>query len=336
MNIYKPQSKSIAEQVNKPVRITQAIQCHNEEEFIGLTLASIYDEVDKIIVIEGAVKNRPNSTPDGHSTDKTIEIIKDFKANKDPKKKVVHCSIGRHWNSLEEMKQTFLDMSMPNDVLIINDADEFYVPEDIRRVRQFFDENPHATELIVNFLHFYKDFQHIAVPGPEWSTAHQRIIKYSRNAKYNSHPVLTDADGHCTYFSPNYQHRRFVPKNPINVYHYGYARSGMENIMRQKQEYYEKELASHGSANKKFDQKVKDWFNNTDIALEYDGSHPEIIKQHVMYGFTYPNPINSNGNWKNDPHYSKIVSGKETGNIPLCMSKQAQPYMNFYHNSTEV
>ena len=91
---YEPQMQSIAERVNNRVKLVQCIQMHNEEEFAPLVLKSIYNEVDKIIVIEGAVKNRNNSTEDGHSIDKTVDIIEDFKKNppKNLKDLVVYCS----------------------------------------------------------------------------------------------------------------------------------------------------------------------------------------------------------------------------------------------------
>jgi len=197
---YEPQMKSISERVNRKPRLVQCIQMLNEEEFAPLVLRSIYDQVDRILVIEGAVQNNPRSTPDGHSIDKTREVLADFKANHDPKKKVVVISINKHWKNLEDMKQTFLDMSIPGDWMIINDADEIYRPEDIVRLRQAIELNPHACEFVPNFLHFYKDCGHVAVPGPEWQPQHQRVFKYIRGMKYNSHPVVTDPAGHCTYF----------------------------------------------------------------------------------------------------------------------------------------
>lgn len=335
MNYYQPQTLSIGERVNRPVRLVQVIQAFNEEEFIELTLKSIYSEVDRIIIIEGAVGLRKNATPDGHSTDKTIEIIEKFKNESDPDKKVLFIKINRPWKNLEEMKQTFLDVSSHGDILLINDADEFYDPKDMQRIRRFFDLNPHASELIVNFLHFYGDLHHIAVPGPEWSTTHQRIIKYVRGSKYLSHPVLTDPGGHCTYFSPHYQNRRFVPKVPINIWHLGYARRNMDGLMQQKREYYEKELAKHDGANKKFDKKVQAWFDKTEPILLYDGSYPDVIASKVF--LTVPNIYGKHvGNWRDDLFYSKVLRGLPIGTIPLCMNKQAQPYMRFYHNGIDI
>jgi len=337
---YESQMQSIAERVNKPVRLVQAIQMHNEEEFAEAVLGSIYDEVDRIIVIEGAVENRPNSTEDGHSTDRTAEIISDFKANKDPDNKVLVISIKKPWKNLEEMKQTFLDMSVPGDWLIINDADEFYRPEDIRRLRRAIDLNPHACEFVPNFLHFYGDCMHVAVPGPEWQPQHQRIFKYVRGMKYNSHPVVTDPAGHCTYFSPHYQRRR-VMLNDFFIYHYGYARRGMNEVMKEKQEYYEKELVAHGKANEKFDQKVKNWFDGTEPVLSYDGPNPWLDCYFLKAGRPLPSMISSHelnvvGSWRDDPFYSKVLAGEEWGNIWLCMTKQAQPNMGHYHNGMTV
>jgi glycosyltransferase involved in cell wall biosynthesis len=333
---YVSQMQSIAERVNKPVRIIQCVQMHNEEEFAEAVLSSVYNEVDRILVIEGAVENRPNATEDGHSTDRTVEILADFKANRDPDNKLIIISIPKHWKNLEEMKQTFLDMSVPGDWILINDADEFYHPEDIRRLRKAIDLNPHACEFVPNFLHFYGDFNHVAVPGPEWQMQHQRIFKYVRGMKYNSHPVVTDPAGHCTYFSPHYQHRRFVFRKPFFIYHYGYARSNMKDIMRQKQEYYKKELAAHGAADKKFDKKVEDWCADTEPLLYYDGPHPDCIKnlRPPMRDPGYSRT--SIKNWREDRFYRQVVNQEDYGNVHLCMTGQATPHMPHYHNAVEI
>jgi glycosyltransferase involved in cell wall biosynthesis len=332
-NIYQEsQMACIAERVNNPPTLVQCLQMHNEEHFAEAVLSSIYNEVDRIIVIEGAVENRPNATEDGHSTDDTLSIIRDFKENKDLDGKVIVISIRKPWKNLEEMKQTFLDMCVPGDWILINDADEFYRPEDIRRLRRAIELNPFACEFVPNFLHFYGDFSHVAVPGPEWQPQHQRIFKYVAGMKYNSHPVVTDPAGHCTYFSPHYQHRR-VMLNDFFIYHYGYARSNMDEIMEAKQSYYKKELAQHGGADKKFDQKIKDWFSNEEPVLEFDGVHPAALNPPDFVGRQKGKVV---GSWRDDPFYSKVLAGEEYGNIYLCMTGQAQPAMQQYHNGMTV
>lgn len=328
---YVPQMASIAERVNKPARIVQCIQMHNEEQFAFKVMSHLYEEVDRILVIEGAVANRPNATPDGHSTDKTLEIIRDFKKNHDPKNKVIVITINKPWKDLEAMKQTFLDMSIPGDWILINDADEFYRPEDIRRLRKAIDLNPHACEFVPNFLHFYGNTKQVAVPGPEWQPQHQRFFKYVRGMKYNSHPVVTDPAGHCTYFSSHYQHRR-VMLNDFFIYHYGYARNNMNETMQRKKEYYDKELAKHNNANQKFDQKVKDWIENSEPVLDYDGSHPVDLSDCTsteQRGAIV-------GKWTEDKFYSKVLANEPYGNIWLCMTHQSHPFMSHYHNGMRV
>jgi len=306
---------------------------HNEEEFAPLVLRSIYNEVDRIIVIEGAVKNRPNATEDGHSTDRTVEIIEDFKKNHDPAKKLLFIKIKKPWENLEAMKQTFLDMSIPGDWILINDADEFYRPEDIRRLRQAIEWNPQACEFVPNFLHFYGDFNHVAVPGPEWQPQHQRVFKYVRGMKYNTHPVVTDPAGHCTYFSSHYQPRR-VMLNDFFIYHYGYARSNMDQIMKDKQAYYEKELAAHGAANKKFDEKVKAWFDHSERVLKFDGKHPAVLD--VLSMPPRPGGQAVVGHWSDNLFYSKVLANEPYGNIWLCMTGQSLPRMMQYHNGLTI
>lgn len=338
---YVPQMASIAERVNQPIRLVQCIQMFNEEEFAPLVLASIYDEVDQIIVIEGAVGERSDATEDGHSTDRTLEIVKEFMENSDPDNKVQLISIKRPWKSLEEMKQTFLDLTSQGDWLIINDADEIYRPEDIRRVRVAIDRHPHASEIVPLFLHFYRDFSHVAVPGPEWQPQHQRVIKNMGGMKYNSHPVATMMDGHCSYFSPWMQQRRYMMPN-FFVFHYGYARSNMDEVMEAKQAYYEKELAKHDGANRKFDQKVRDWIDGTEPLLYFHDmtgsnavSHPEVMRRHPLWE-TANAPI-SDGEivWRDSGIYQTSFRGEDIPNVWLCMTGQAAPQLPLYSNMVD-
>lgn len=332
---YKPQMQSIAECVNRPVRITQCIQAHNEEEFIGATLNSIYNEVDRIIVIEGAVENRPNSTEDGHSTDRTRDIIDDFIANKDPDNKVLLVSIKRPWKNLEEMKQTFLDMSTPGDWILINDADEFYKPEDIRRLRRAIDLEPHVQEWIPLFVHYYRDLKHVASPAAEWQPLHQRCFRYERGMRYVHHPTVYDPAGRDTYFSPEYWHRRKFLNNWF-IHHLGYARSNMDQVMLDKQKYYTKELAAHGGANKKFDEKVDIWINKKERSQDFLSVPYDFCPVHLgapdnehMAALNCPD-ITSND------LYNKALNGEPFGTMWLNQTGQALPHIPYFHNETKV
>lgn len=338
--MYVPQMASIVERINNPPRLVQCIQMHNEEEFAPIVLGSIYNEVDQIIVIEGAVANRPKSTDDGHSIDRTWEIIEDFRNNHDPDKKVIAIRIRKPWKNLEELKQTFISLTNEGDWLIINDADEIYKPEDIRRVRQAIELQPHACEFIPTFLHFYRDFQHVYAPAAEWQPQHQRIFKRINGMKYNSHPIITLPDGHCSYFSMHMQHRRFLLNN-FFIYHYGYARSNMDQIMLEKQEYYKKELAGHNRADIKFDAKLKTWINRSEpkneiLSFPLD-LHPEVMRQHSKFNYVDPEWQSQNfASWESNALYTKVLSNQPYGNIWLCMNGLAQPNLPFFHNQITI
>ncbi len=334
----KCQMDYIVDSINKPAKLVQCIMAHNEEEFIEYTLKSIYSEVDRIIVVEGAVENRANQTADGHSIDKTMEIVRQFKKEKDVDRKITPIQIRRPWKSLEEMKQTFFDMCCDNDIIIINDADEIYKPEDIKRVRTLFDREPYASEVVPMFLHFYRDFGHIQAPDNEWQPLHQRIFRYQRGMKYNSHPVATDPWGRCTYFDPAYQHRRFTMNN-FFIWHYGYARSGMDEIMKSKQIYYEKELKKL-NATKQFDKKVSEFLNkieNLNLIGQYPlDLHPEVMKTHPMFSYSdsfYKDK--SFTSWSEFSPYKEMLTGKEYGLNWLWM-RQPNPRQAFYHHEAVV
>jgi hypothetical protein len=122
---------------------------------------------------------------------------------------------------------------------------------------------------------------------------------------------------------------------PFFIYHYGYARMNMNEVMQRKKEYYEKELAAHGAANKKFDQKVSDWFGKTEPLLFFDGSHPDIIRSHPMADVPSMK-LTEEKSWFEDTFYKQVLEQKDYGNIWLCMSRQSQPHMYHYHNGVEL
>lgn len=289
------------------IKLVKCVQAVNEEGWIEYNLANCYDEFDKIRVIEGAVKGRPNSTPDGHSTDRTREIIRNFP---DPDNKIELLTRNKHWDSLEQLKQVFLDVAQDGEWLFIVDADEFYMEGDINRIRKFIKNKPNsAAEFIPVFLHFYRDFWHLKAPHPEWQPQHQRIIKYEPGMRYHTHPVATLHDGKCSYFDPSMQSKRFTL--PINIFHYGHAKK--QALHKEKAEFYKTELKKFegrgGSAASEFDLKLDEFLNyKEDLSsiLAYDGQHPAVLKNHPL--MSYKEKFYEDKNilsWRQDKIYSK-------------------------------
>jgi hypothetical protein len=76
------------------------------------------------------------------------------------------------------------------------DSDEFYMKNDIEKVKNFL-ENEKPTYIEVKQLHFFKNFRTIAVgqlQGWGWETPQPRIQKYYPNCRYISHrpPIIVD------------------------------------------------------------------------------------------------------------------------------------------------
>jgi len=292
------------------IRLVKCVAAHNEEGWIEYNLRNCYDEWDVIRIVEGAVEGRPGSTHDGHSTDKTIELIKNFP---DPANKIEFIQLDRPFKSLEEQKQVFLDSSRDGDWIFIVDCDEFYMDGDIEKLRQYIYKRPLASELMVTFLHFYRDFKHVRDFGPEWVCSHQRILRWRPGLRYHTHPVATQADGVCTYFHPQIQQFRYV--TPIFIYHYGHAKGVKFHEM--KREFYESELkrfpAGEGkSAADAFDEKLKEFVGFTEdlnTVLEFDGNHPSSLKEHPAYKdicdfYTKEDVAAKIKHWKKSPYYS--------------------------------
>lgn len=285
MSQQQKQISGILSDINRKgpeLKLGKCLAVHNEEDWVEFNLRNCYEEFDIIRVVEGAVEGRPGSTSDGHSTDRTLELIRAFP---DPDGKIELYTGSRHFKSLEEQKQTFIDHAKEGEWLFIIDCDEFYMEGDIDRVRKAIKTRPSASEIIPTFLHFYRDFFHIKAPHPEWQMQHQRIVRYRPGLKYHTHPVLTDGQGRCTYFTPGYQLQRFTIPN-LFIFHYGHAKG--KEFHQMKKAFYQSELekfklADGTTASDKFDDKFVEFMTGTEPTesiLEYKDVHPTAMDSH--------------------------------------------------------
>lgn len=335
------QISNILNEVNydlSKLKLVKCIGAHNEEDWIEYVLRNNYDEFDVIRIVEGAVEGRPKSTTDGHSTDRTLDIIRNFP---DPDEKIELYQLGRPFKSLEEQKQIFLDVASEGEWLFIVDADEFYMEGDVERVRQAIKRHPLASEIIPTFLHFYRDFFHVKAPHPEWQPQHQRIIRYRPGMRYHTHPVATLPDGRCSYFDPSMQPLRYTMPG-LHIFHYGHAKG--REYHKMKAEFYRSELAKFegrgGSAAAEFDLKLDEFVNykeDLSTILYYDGPHPLALREHPQrnqkdvhyHGVPSAGMVPHIKNWKVDKIYSK----DKLPNIAVWMedfwgTKRMEPFYN--------
>ncbi|HLE73748.1 MAG TPA: glycosyltransferase family A protein, partial [Anaerolineales bacterium] len=70
-------------------RVSFGILALNAQPFLEYNLRALYPFAYEIIVVEGAVRAAASlATPDGHSTDGTLQMLADFQKHRDPQKKL--------------------------------------------------------------------------------------------------------------------------------------------------------------------------------------------------------------------------------------------------------
>lgn len=112
----------------------------NAEPFVTYNLRALYPFAGQIIVVEGAAPaGKSVATPDGHSSDGTLEALRRFQANEDPEEKVMIVTAEDEghpdgfWPEKDEMSQAYAARATGN-YLWQTDADEFYLPRDMQSV----------------------------------------------------------------------------------------------------------------------------------------------------------------------------------------------------------
>jgi len=187
-------------------KITFGIIVLNGEPFTRYNLRALYPFAHQIIVVEGAVPAAASiATPDGHSTDGTLETLWDLKTNEDPDNKVliITAEDEGHPNGFwpgekDEMSQTYAKRATGNYLWHV-DIDEFYKPEDIRSIIEMLKDNPSITAISFPMITFWGGLNYI-VDGwyLRWGAGiYHRIFKWGPDYRYITHrpPTVHDPQG---------------------------------------------------------------------------------------------------------------------------------------------
>lgn len=142
-------------------KITFGIIVLNGEPFTRYNLRALYPFAHQIIVIEGAVPAAASiATPDGHSTDGTLEILRRFKEQEDPENKVtiVTAEDEGHPNGFwpgekDEMSQAYAKRATGNYLWQV-DIDEFYKPNDMQSIIQLLKKDQTITAVSFPMITF--------------------------------------------------------------------------------------------------------------------------------------------------------------------------------------
>lgn len=180
-------------------RVTFGVIVLNGEPFTRYCLRSLYPFAHQIIVVEGAASAAASlATPDGHSTDGTLEALDSFKAEEDPEGKLQIVIKDGLWSEKDEQSQAYAERAT-GDYLWQVDIDEFYKPEDMRAVLHMLRGDPQITVVSFKQISFWGGFDYI-VDG--WylrrgAEIYHRLFRWGPGYQYVTHrpPTIQDPQG---------------------------------------------------------------------------------------------------------------------------------------------
>ena len=218
------------------MKISFGIIVINGEPFIKYNLENLYPRAHQILIVEGAVeKYRHAATPDGHSLDDTVRIIREFP---DPENKIKLIQRDGFWPEKDEMSNAYMEQCT-GDYIWQVDVDEFYKPEDIEKVRSFLIENPDITRVDIQTINFWHGFQAV-MQGASYcfgADKFRRIFKFKPGYRFQTHrpPTVMDADGKVCCDLRLLTADELVDRLGVYMYHYSYV---FEEGVKSKADYY--------------------------------------------------------------------------------------------------
>ena len=186
------------------VNITFGIIVLNGEPFTRFNLRALYPWAHEIIVVEGACPSAVSvASQDGHSTDSTLTVIREFIELEDIAKKVtlVTAEDEGHkdgfWSEKDEMSKAYAKRATGNYLWQV-DIDEFYLAEDMHEIVQML----RLGDIDAMSFHMLQFWGHpsVVVNGFTFLTGYNcfhRLFRWGPGFEYTSHrpPTVIDASG---------------------------------------------------------------------------------------------------------------------------------------------
>ena len=262
----------------KDLSITAGIIVLNGRDTIRLALRSIYDFVDKIVIVEGAVEDyarvnsdmvfvdrgKPKQT-DYDSIDGTFEEIAKCIDEFDPygKIEVVPPPDGRYWKNKAEMQNAIAER-IDTDLYLKVDSDEIFTESDVEYLKRHFILDERLTCIQILKHEFWKSLKTVAIGG-QWFRPQARMWRWREDFRHPVDGVKTgfnfyrDKDGNDVK-PPKYKFLNLMEKL---CYHLGHARDSDQ--VRAKINYY---------ANRGIEQNVTDNFTNWKVGDPTNSTNP--------------------------------------------------------------
>ena len=168
----------------------------NGEPYLLYNLRALYPFAHQIIVVEGAAPSAANiATNEGHSTDRTLSVLKDFKHNEDPEQKLIILTAEEaghpdgFWpGEKHEQSRAYAERST-GDYLWQVDVDEFYKPEDMHAVMEMLRDDASITAVSFKQKSFWGGFDYTS---DGWrfrrgAEIYHRLFKWGPDYQYVTH-----------------------------------------------------------------------------------------------------------------------------------------------------
>jgi hypothetical protein len=279
------------------IRISFGIIALNAQPFLEYNLRALYPFAHQLLVVEGATEAaRSLATPDGHSTDETLKMLKDFRVTQDPEHKLSVITAqdegfqNGFWPEKDQMSKAYAKRATGNWLWQV-DSDEFYKRDDLQAVCQLLERNPQINAVSFPYFEFFGGFDYV-ITGKWHLIEHSRfhrLFRWGSGYTYTKHrpPTVVDESG------TNLRKKNWLktPRNgnkKIQLFHYSYV---FPKQALQKVGYY-----SNVSWTDAF-RKNQNWFEESYLALKrplflgergkwifqwlerFRGKHPLIIDQ---------------------------------------------------------
>jgi len=180
-------------------RVTFGIIVFNGEPFTRYCLRALYPFAHEIIVVEGAcIAAAGVATPDGHSSDGTLDTLYRFKSEEDSEDKVQIVVRQGFWSEKDEQSEAYA-VRATGDYLWQVDIDEFYRPEDMLAVLEMVRADAGITAVSFKQITFWGGFAY-CIDG--WylrrgAEIYHRLFKWRPDYSYVSHrpPTVHNSQG---------------------------------------------------------------------------------------------------------------------------------------------
>ena len=192
--------RPVTESEARRPRITFGMIVLNGEPYLEYNLRALYPFAHEIIVVEGAYwAAKGHATPDGHSTDNTLDVLRRFKAEHDQRDIVQIVTREGFWDGLTAQSQAYAERAT-GDYLWQVDVDEFYLPQTMQAVVDLLTDDPSITMMTFKAVNFMYDVDYRVVSGRDFQRdyiEYRRLFKFGPGYHYVGHepPTVHDPEG---------------------------------------------------------------------------------------------------------------------------------------------